>query len=195
MNSFVAVFAHFCEGFMHIRKLSRMHVDCERRPFIINQVDSTYVLVDPFSYPTSFLSFYPFLSIEKTMVFKMRFGIEEKHCNGLALSVPSYNEIYEQNCLVLHLISDLSDVSVGPMQNVVFVCRLSSITDEHKLRKHFSNCGVVTYCQIIRDPRTDISLGYGFMTFDTIKASEMSYLFLNGSVLDGSSLRVDFYQS
>merc|ERR1712100_462646 len=78
--------------------------------------------------------------------------------------------------------------------SMVFVCKLAKNTDEPSLTAHFCICGVVSSCLVVRDPRSLASLLYGFVSFDSVLSCELAYLFLNGSFLDGSRIKVDFVQ-
>jgi cold-inducible RNA-binding protein len=77
------------------------------------------------------------------------------------------------------------------MSSKLFVGGLAWATTDGTLKGHFDSCGEVTEAKVITDRETGRSRGFGFVTF-TDEASALSAKEqLNGTDLDGRSIRVD----
>lgn len=74
----------------------------------------------------------------------------------------------------------------------IFVGNLDFESDEEPLWKHFSECGEVEYVRIIRDSKTNVGKGFGYVQF-TDPVAVTKALMLDGKALDmpkGRKLRV-----
>ncbi len=76
------------------------------------------------------------------------------------------------------------------MAKKLFVGSLSWNTDDHSLRRAFTAFGEVTEAKVITDRDTGRSRGFGFVTFADDEAAEKAISALNGSDLDGRTIRV-----
>ena len=77
------------------------------------------------------------------------------------------------------------------MSNKIFVGGLAWATDDQSLRSHFEQCGEVSDSVVISDRETGRSRGFGFVTFNDGDAAKQAIDSLNGSELDGRTIRVD----
>ncbi len=77
------------------------------------------------------------------------------------------------------------------MGKKVFVGGLAWATDEASLRAHFEQVGPVEDARVITDRDTGRSRGFGFVTFSDATAAAAALENLNGTELDGRSIRVD----
>ena len=75
--------------------------------------------------------------------------------------------------------------------NKLFVGGLSWGTDDHGLRQAFEEHGEVVDAKVITDRDTGRSRGFGFVTFATDADAEAAMGEMNGTELDGRTLRVD----
>ena len=75
-------------------------------------------------------------------------------------------------------------------ENKLFVGGLSWGTDDQALRAAFEGFGGVIEAKVISDRETGRSRGFGFVTLDSADAVTEA-LSLNGTELDGRSIRVD----
>ena len=75
-------------------------------------------------------------------------------------------------------------------ENKIFVGGLAWATDDSGLRAAFEGFGVITEAKVILDRDTGRSRGFGFVTFESADALDEA-LSLNGTELDGRSIRVD----
>ena len=73
----------------------------------------------------------------------------------------------------------------------LFVGGLAWATDENSLKTHFASYGEVTDAKVISDRETGRSRGFGFVTFTEESAANEALENLNGSDLDGRTIRVD----
>ncbi|MCA9667481.1 MAG: RNA-binding protein [Myxococcales bacterium] len=78
------------------------------------------------------------------------------------------------------------------MGKKLFVGGLAWATDSEGLRSAFSAYGEVTDAAVITDRDTGRSRGFGFVTFANAEQAQRALDEMNGSELDGRSLRVDF---
>jgi len=75
-------------------------------------------------------------------------------------------------------------------ENKIFVGGLSWGTDDQGLRAAFEEFGEIVEAKVINDRETGRSRGFGFVTFGSSDAMTKA-LSLNGTELDGRSIRVD----
>ena len=73
----------------------------------------------------------------------------------------------------------------------MFVGGLAWATRDESLKEHFSQCGEVTDAKVIMERDTGRSRGFGFVTFSDAETASKARDTLNGSDLDGRSIRVD----
>ncbi len=77
------------------------------------------------------------------------------------------------------------------MAKKLFVGSLSWSTDDHSLRQTFAAFGEVSEAKVITDRDTGRSRGFGFVTFSDDDAADKAIAALNGSELDGRSIRIN----
>ena len=77
------------------------------------------------------------------------------------------------------------------MGKKLFVGGLSWDTDDAGLHAAFSRFGEMTEAKVITDRDTGRSRGFGFVTFTDAAAARAAEQEMNGSVLDGRSLKVN----
>ncbi|CAG0889072.1 unnamed protein product [Darwinula stevensoni] len=81
------------------------------------------------------------------------------------------------------------DESGRDKKKAVFVGNVPFDLEDEDLRKHFESCGELQSVRLIRESSTGLGRGFGYVNFkeeDGVKNA----LMLNGSVLNGNSLRV-----
>ena len=81
------------------------------------------------------------------------------------------------------------------MSKKLFVGSLSWDTNDEGLRTAFSPHGEVTEAVVISDRDTGRSRGFGFVTFEDDEAADKAVAALNGTELDGRTIRVDVAQA
>ncbi len=81
------------------------------------------------------------------------------------------------------------------MSKKLFVGSLSWDTNDEGLRNAFSTHGEVSEAVVISDRDTGRSRGFGFVTFEDDEAADQAIAALNGSELDGRTIRVDVAQA
>ncbi|KAI3381818.1 hypothetical protein SNEBB_004034 [Seison nebaliae] len=96
---------------------------------------------------------------------------------------------------LLEIMGDLPYADIKPPENILFVCKLNSITDEDDLEIIFSKYGRIISCNIIKDENSGNSLGYGFIEYDKKEDCERAYFKMNNSLIDDRRIHVDFSQS
>ncbi len=77
------------------------------------------------------------------------------------------------------------------MSNKLFVGGLSWDTNDEGLRNAFSQFGDVQEAKVILDRDTGRSRGFGFVTMGAADAAQAAMKELDGSSLDGRSIRVN----
>ncbi|HSN56517.1 MAG TPA: hypothetical protein VLT32_17750 [Candidatus Sulfomarinibacteraceae bacterium] len=81
------------------------------------------------------------------------------------------------------------------MSKKLFVGSLSWNTDDRGLREAFAAHGEVSEAVVISDRDTGRSRGFGFVTFEDDDAADKAVAALNGTELDGRTIRVDVAQA
>ena len=77
------------------------------------------------------------------------------------------------------------------MSNKIFVGGLSWNTDDTGLRSAFEKFGPLSEAKVIVDRDTGRSRGFGFVTFDEPDAVQSAISEMDGSELDGRSIKVN----
>ena len=77
------------------------------------------------------------------------------------------------------------------MSNKVFVGGLAWATDDQALQIAFEPHGSVTEAKVISDRETGRSRGFGFVTFGDAEAATAAIAAMDGSELDGRTIRVN----
>lgn len=80
------------------------------------------------------------------------------------------------------------------MSNKLFVGGLSWGTDDSGLESAFAPFGTVSEAKVITDRDTGRSRGFGFVTFENSEAASAAIDALDGSELDGRSIKVNVAQ-
>ncbi len=95
----------------------------------------------------------------------------------------------------MEILEDLPDADVEPPKNVLFVCKLNAITQDHDLELIFSRFGPIKSCEIIRDWKTGDSLQYAFIEYETEENCVEAYNRMENVLIDERRIHVDFSQS
>lgn len=77
------------------------------------------------------------------------------------------------------------------MAKKLFVGSLSWNTNDDGLHQAFAQFGEVSEAKVITDRMTGRSRGFGFVTFEDDAAADAAVEALNGTELDGRTIRVD----
>ena len=77
------------------------------------------------------------------------------------------------------------------MSTKLFIGGLAWATDDNSLRDHFAAHGEVTEAKVVTDRDTGRSRGFGFVTFSDESGANAAKEALDGTELDGRTLRVD----
>jgi len=79
-----------------------------------------------------------------------------------------------------------------PSGHCLYVGKLSANLKDDDLDRVFGSFGKITHRQVMTDPRTRVSRGFGFVTFETREAAERAIAALHDTELEGSKLVVIF---
>ena len=77
------------------------------------------------------------------------------------------------------------------MSSKLFVGSLAWATSDDSLKAHFEEYGEVVEAKVITDRESGRSRGFGFVTFTDEDSANAAKDALNGSDLDGRTIRVD----
>ena len=77
------------------------------------------------------------------------------------------------------------------MSKKLFVGGLSWGTSEEGLRQAFEQFGEIIEAKVVTDRETGRSRGFGFVTFSSPQEAETALQQMNGTDLDGRTIRVD----
>ena len=199
------IFGQIAEGLEVLQKINELYCDGDGRPYQDMRIKHTYILDDPFPDlpgldclipPSS-----PERSIPETEHIKKRIPYEE----GLEAQVDARTEAeLEQSirskeaksrAIVLEMTGDIPDADVKPPDEVLFVCKLNSVTTDADLELIFSRFGTIVQCDIIKDFKTGDSLSYAFIEFETAASCIEAYEKMNNVLVDDRRIKVDFSQS
>lgn len=81
------------------------------------------------------------------------------------------------------------------MSTKLFVGSLSWNTTSEELQNAFAGCGDIVEAKVVTDRDTGRSRGFGFVTFEDDEAADKAVAALNGTELDGRTIRVDVAQA
>ncbi|HSL19849.1 MAG TPA: RNA-binding protein [Methylomirabilota bacterium] len=81
------------------------------------------------------------------------------------------------------------------MAKKLFVGSLSWNTTDEGLREAFAPFGEIAEAVVVSDRDTGRSRGFGFVTFEDDEAADQAVAALNGTELDGRTIRVDVAQA
>jgi len=76
------------------------------------------------------------------------------------------------------------------MGNRIFVGGLPWAVGDGELRAHFEGCGDITDAVVVMDRESGRSKGFGFVTFESDESAQNAIENLDGSDMDGRSVRV-----
>ena len=77
------------------------------------------------------------------------------------------------------------------MSTKLFVGSLSWNTTSEELQTAFAGCGDIVEAKVVTDHDTGRSRGFGFVTYSDAESATRAIEELDGSSLDGRSIRVD----
>nr|CAG8466986.1 13489_t:CDS:2 [Entrophospora candida]CAG8576390.1 7384_t:CDS:2 [Entrophospora candida] len=192
------VFGEVAEGFDTLEKINDTYCDESGRPYKDIRIKHTIVLDDPFPDPDGLII--PDRSPEPTkeMLETIRIGEDESIEPELPpeeLEKQQRRTEAQAEALTLEMIGDIPFAEVKPPENVLFVCKLNSVTRDEDLEMIFSRFGPISSCEIIRDKKTGDSLCYAFIEFEDKDDCENAYFKMNNVLIDDKRIKVDFSQS
>ena len=195
------VFGQVVEGLDVIDKINSELCDTDHRPYRENRITHTVILDDPFEDPEELKIPERSPSPDESMFKSMdRIGIEEEVDETAGKSLAEIEEEIaakeaKARATILEMVGDLPDADVAPPDNVLFVCKLNSVTRDEDLEVIFSRFGPITSCEVIRDVKTGESLQYAFIEFENPSDCEKAYFKMDNVLIDDRRIHVDFSQS
>lgn len=192
------VFGEIVENIDIIEALNKTLVDDQDCPYKDICIAHTVILSDPYSDP-SYLSRFKRQSspeIPMRLLDSDRIGIYDdldEEQNKTAAEIEAKEA--QEKAILLEMLGDLPNAEAKPPENVLFICKLNPITAEDDLKSIFSRFGQINSVNIVRDPKTNQSLQYGFIEFERKDDCEKAYLKMDNVLLDDRRIHVDFSQS
>lgn len=194
-----AVFGHVVEGLEALDALNDVFTDESGRPLKDVRIRHVVVLDDPFPDPEGLVV--PPASPTRPPDAEGDFARIREDEDPLA-ELPEQEAEAERrrkaataSALTLEMVGDLPFANVRPPENVLFVCKLNSVTRDEDLELIFSRFGKIMSCQVIRDKKTGDSLQYAFIEFDKKEDAEQAYFKMQNVLVDDRRIWVDFSQS
>ncbi|KAL2911533.1 Peptidyl-prolyl cis-trans isomerase-like 4 [Polyrhizophydium stewartii] len=188
-----AVFGHVAEGLEVLDKINDAICDQDGRPYRDIRIKHTIILDDPFDDPEGLVVPDKSPIPSEELLKQSRIADDEELDLGLPaeeLEKLKRKEEAEARAITLEMIGDLPFADIKPPENVLFVCKLNPVTRDEDLEIIFSRFGKILSCEVIRDKKTNDSLGYAFIEFDTKEACEEDNV-----LIDDRRIHVDFSQS
>lgn len=81
------------------------------------------------------------------------------------------------------------EVGGNDFNTTIFIGNLPFVAGEEELREHFTSCGKIENVRIVRDPRTFLGKGIGYIMFSEKEACREA-VNMNGTSFKGRELRV-----
>lgn len=194
------VIGQVVEGLEVLRQLNEAICDAEHRPYQDIRITHTVILEDPFENPRGFRepSRSPSPSAERMR--GGRIAADEDIDDTSGKTEAEINEMLSEReakarATILEIVGDLPDADIAPPENVLFVCKLNSVTTDDDLEIIFSRFGKVKGCEVIRDRTSGDSLQYAFVEFEDSKSCEAAYFKMDNVLIDDRRIHVDFSQS
>lgn len=194
-----AVFGRVVEGLETLDALNDVFTDENGRPLKDVRIRHVVVLDDPFPDPEGLVV--PPASPDRPPDAEADFARIREDEDPLA-ELPEEEAEAERrrkaataSALTLEMVGDLPFANVRPPENVLFVCKLNSVTRDEDLELIFSRFGKIMSCQVIRDKKTGDSLQYAFIEFDKREDAEQAYFKMQNVLVDDRRIWVDFSQS
>ncbi|PLW09191.1 hypothetical protein PCASD_22792 [Puccinia coronata f. sp. avenae] len=200
LDSKHVVFGRIVEGLETLDLINDALVDDHGRPLRDIRLRHVIVLDDPFDDPPG-ITIPPHSPVEPpshqgTKV--LRVGDDEELDEELDPAVVEERRREREaraQALTLEMVGDLPFAEVAPPENILFVCKLNSITRSEDLELIFSRFGTILSCEVIKDPKTGDSLQYAFIEFDQQEDAERAYFKMDAVLIDDRRIHVDFSQS
>lgn len=194
------VIGHIVEGIDVLRSINEVICDTTHRPYKDVRITHTVVLDDPFDNPRGFreVSRSPSPSAERLRGGRIAADEDVDDTTGKSeteLSEMRMEREAKARATILEIIGDLPDAEIAPPENVLFVCKLNSVTTDDDLEIIFSRFGKIKGCEVIRDRKSGDSLQYAFIEFEEKKSCEMAYFKMDNVLIDDRRIHVDFSQS
>lgn len=187
-----AVFGVVAEGMEVVKKINDLYVDQNGTPYQDILLKHTEILHDPFEDVIECESPPPPDWVLESTKLQVNEQIEY---NDEELQKMLKEETAKGNALALEILGDLPYAEIKPPENVLFVCKLNSVTKEEDLKTIFLRFGEVTSCEVVRDRKTGQSLCYAFVEFEDKESCEAAYFKMNNVLIDERRIKVDFSQS
>lgn len=193
------VFGCVEEGFEVLDKINRSIVNENNQPLYKIRIKHTVIIDDPFPDDSQIQKLIPVSSPKEIKEIEEE-GIEmEDILNQVSdetrfVSLLKEHEI-KTKTIALTILDDVVDSSKSPSENVLFICKLNSITHENDIKEIFSKYGKVVSVKIIKDKTSFKSLGYGFIEYERKEECELAYKEMNGAYIDDRRIKLDFSQS
>lgn len=194
------VIGQVVEGLDVLREINEVICDNTHRPYKDVRITHTVILDDPFDNPRGFreVSRSPSPSAERLRGGRIAADEDIDETNGktdVELAELRLEREAKARATILEIIGDLPDAEIAPPENVLFVCKLNSVTTDDDLEIIFSRFGKIKGCEIIRDRKSGDSLQYAFIEFEDKKSCEMAYFKMDNVLIDDRRIHVDFSQS
>lgn len=182
------------EGLNVLENINNSHCEENGRPYRDIRIKHTYILDDPFDdVPGMTVPSSPEAVKESDRL------LDDEKIDEVLDEAELHESIKEHEAktraVILEMLGDLPDSSIAPPENVAFICKLHPVTTDQDLFSLFSRFGPIKSCEVIRDYKTGSSLQYGFIEFENVRDCEEAVLRMDGVLVDGRRIKVDFSQS
>ncbi|KAL5579219.1 hypothetical protein UlMin_011661 [Ulmus minor] len=187
------VFGEVVEGFKTLTRTNEAYIDDKGRPYKNIRIKHTYVLDDPLDDPPQLSNLIPNASpegkpkdeVDNEVWLEDDWVPIDEQLGPAELEEVIRAKDAHSSAVVLESIGDIPDTDIKPPDNVLFVCKLNSVTEDEDLHTIFSRFGTVLSAEVIRDYKTGDSLCYAFIEFETNKACEQAFHYWKILILSG----------
>lgn len=121
--------------------------------------------------------------------------LHDKEINGKKMFVSRAQKKAEREDELKRQYQAMREEKLNKYQGVnLYVKNLDDIVDDEKLRAEFGNYGTITSAKIMRDEKTGVSKGFGFVCFSSPDEATKAVSEMNGKMMGGKPIYVALAQ-
>lgn len=199
------IFGRVVEGVEVLKRLDNVFVDKSLRPLEDVYIKRAVILNDPFPDPKNMIKLDRSPPPTRAFIERRRPGKDDEvegREKGKKHDPAEEEEEAQRNrarahmrAITLELIGDRPSADLRAPENVLFICKLNPVTEMEDLKMIFSRFGDIESCEVIKDHKTSLSLGYAFIEFAKKESCEEAYRKMDNVLIDDRRIKVDFSQS
>eukprot|EP00536_Pseudo-nitzschia_multiseries_P011326 jgi/Psemu1/166600/gw1.379.41.1 len=169
-------------------KINAAYCDANGRPYADIRVIRALVIDDPYDDPTGMDRLLEDQTVElriSASEIVPDTAMDEEDREAMRLQEEERLKREDKSrAVVLEMLGDLPSADITAPENVLFVCKLNSVTEDEDLELIFSRFDEQVKVEIVRDHKTGGSLQYAFVEFTTKEQAAEAYFKMNNALVD-----------